>query len=238
MKAIMFFMWTFTCFLAYLSAEQNASTNNQKQTHESLKIALIGAHDPRYDHIGQYSHFNKAAYAIKHGYDVCLYTEYLDEKRIGYWYKVIAAKKNLANYDWLFYLDSDALIMNDTIEIETLIDDHYDMIATYDDRLSSPILSGQFLIKNSEWSKKFLEDWYDVGDTHIQPGFDGGALIKLYTENEDIRNHIKTIPIRKMGSYSWNYKEGDFIIQFAGFTFSEKEKFMKEYYEKTLIPVK
>ena len=37
---------------------------------------------------------------------------------------------NLANYDWLFYLDSDALIMNDMIKLETLIDDDYDMIAT------------------------------------------------------------------------------------------------------------
>ena len=40
-----------------------------------------------------------------------------------------------------------------------------------------------------------------------------------------------------MGSYCCNYKDGDFTIQFAGFILSEKEKYMKEYYEKTLTPV-
>jgi hypothetical protein len=232
------FVCVFTCFVASLSAQQTDSTNSQEKSSKSLKIALIGAHDPKYDPVGKYSHLNKEAYALKHGYDACLYTEYLDETRIGYWYKVVATKMNLENYDWLLYLDSDALIMNDTIKLETLIDDDYDMIATSEGGPHAPILSGQFLIKNTKWSKKFLEDWYAVGDTHIPPGYDNGALIKLFTENEDLRNHIKIIPIRKMGSYVWNYEDGDFAIQFAGIIFSEKEKYIKEYYEKSLTPVK
>lgn len=235
MKRIkIYFISVLTLFLTYLSAETK-SIDSSEQAYETLKIAIIGAHDPNYDHIGKYSHLNKTAYGLKQGYDVRLYTEFLDKERLGYWYKVIAVQKNLANYDWLLYLDSDALIMNDTIRLETLIDDNYDMIATeYGSPYPFPILSGQFLIKNSEWSMQFLKDWYDVGDTRIQPGFDGGALIKLYTENEDIHKHIKIIPIRNMGSCAWDYKDGDFIIQFAGYTHSEKEKAMKEYYEKSL----
>lgn len=200
---------------------------------QPLKIAVIGSHDPKYDRIGRYAHLSKAMYAAKHDYDACLYNEYLDKTRLGYWYKVIAVQKNIEQYDWVFYLDSDAIIMNHNIRLEDLIDDHYDMVATHDGG-PVPILSGQFLIKNSAWSRQFLKDWYNVGDTHIQPGFDGGALIKLFTENEEIRQHIKIIPVDKMGSYMWSYKEGDFIIQFAGLTHDDKEKYMKEYYEKSL----
>lgn len=212
----------------------SASESHSGYAKNSLKVGVIGVHDPKYDYIGMYSHLNKIAYAEKHDYGVHVYTEILDPERLGYWYKILAVQKHLADYDWLLYLDSDALIMNDTIKLETLIDEDFDVIATVDGG-PVPILSGQFLIKNSEWSKKFLKDWYDVGHTDIQPGFDGGALIKLFSENEDLRNHIKTIPIRKMGSYSWDYYEGDFAIQFAGFIHSEKARLMKEYYEKILF---
>lgn len=219
----------YICLMLFIWSTLSASHAIQ-QTIPPLKIGIVGAHDPNYDHIGKYSHLNKMVYALKHGYMACLHTEFMDENRLGYWYKVIAVKKHLPYFDWILYLDSDALIMNDDIRIETLIDEQYDVIATTDGG-PVPILSGQFLIKNSEWSKQFLQDWYDIGDTDIQPGFDGGALIKLYSENEDIRNHIKILPIRSMGSYSWDYKEGDFAIQFAGYIHGEKESFMKEFYE-------
>jgi len=203
---------------------------------EPIKIAIIGCHDPKYDHIGIYSHLSKSAYATKNGYDFHLYTEYLlDVSRKGYWYKLIAAQKNLPYYDWLFYLDSDAVIMNHSIRLESLIDDNYDMIAAGTNCEGFPVLSGQFLIKNSEWSKKFLDEWFEVGDTNIQPGYDGGALIKLYNERPDVRDHIKLIPLVNMGSYDWDYKEGDFVIQFAGYIFPEKEKRMIRYYNLSLL---
>lgn len=212
-----------------------------------LKIAVLGAHNPTYDHIGTYAHLNKIAYANKHGYAVHVYTEDLSPFEDfpwwsnpsnpiggrGYWFKVIISQRHLADYDWLFYLDSDGLIMNDEIKLESLIDDNYDMIATVDGG-SVPILSGQFLIKNSKWSRRFLKAWLTIGNNNIQPGFDGGALIQLFNENPEFQKHIKLIPIRKMGSYYWDYQEGDFIIQFAGLVHSEKARMMREYYERIL----
>lgn len=212
-------------------------------TKKQWKIAVLGAHNPTYDHIGQYSHLNKLAYAQKHGYGVHLYNENLSPASdiywwpktpiwwLGYWFKVVVAQKHLADYDWLFYLDSDAIIMNDSIKLESLIDDRYDIVATSDGG-SVPILSGQFLIKNSKWSRDFLERWFLIGNNDIQPGFDGGALIQLFNETPNIHKHVKVIPIQKMGSYYWDYKEGDFAIQFAGMWHTEKAVNMKAYYEK------
>lgn len=215
-----YFIFLMTCVFGQVVGENK----------EPLRIAIVGCHDPKYDWIGIYSHLSKASYAEKNGYDACLFTEFLDQ-RMGYWYKIIATKKVLDQYDWVFYLDSDAIVMNDSIKLEDLIDDNYDIVACNDGG-PVPILSGQFLIKNSKWSHQFLQDWWDVGDeNNIQPGFDGGALIQLFNNRPEIRNHIKLIPHYKLGSYDWDYKDGDFVIQFAGQLHTIKQQKIKMYYE-------
>lgn len=203
------------------------------------KIAIIGAHDQRYHPCGKYAHENKKRYAQKNSYDVFLYNEVLDINHGRYFNKVVAIQKHLSDYDWLFWLDSDALIMNDNIKLEHLIDENYDFITTRDCLLN--INSGDFLIKNSEWSKKFLIDWLNSKGAVVDgvPA-DNGALLKLYKESEESRKHFKIIPLRMLSSFpacplfykiDGQYRKGDFIIHAAGLpTFAAKVELIKKYY--------
>jgi mannan polymerase II complex MNN10 subunit len=208
----------------------------QKKSKNS-KIAIVGAHDKNYDKIGHYAHLNKLEYAKKHGYHVFLYTGAVDPLRAPYWYKITAIQKHLNDYEWIFWLDSDAIIMNHSIKLESIVDGKYEFICFKD--CESTICSGSFLIKNTQWSKQFLGNWYAQQDVNIQPGFDNGALIKLYNESQDIRNRTKLVPQRILSSYppplcspTGEYRTGDFIIHFAGITHKDKERLMKEYYDK------
>ena len=212
------------------------------------RIAIIGAHDDKYDSIGKWAHLNKASYAQKHGYDFFLYTESLDPTRLGYWHKIIAIKNHLKDYDWIFWLDSDALIINFDIRLENLIDEEFDFITTRDNSNPDCINSGQFLIKNCDWSFNLLNSWYSLNYIQVQPGYDNGALKTLVFELgiESIRPRVKIIPLRMLSSYIFHtgdhlsmdkvipvdtmYQDGDFIIHLAGFEHRHKMKMMEKIY--------
>lgn len=212
------------------------------------RIAIIGAHDYKYDSIGKWAHLNKASYAQKHGYDFFLYSESLDPTRLGYWNKIIAIKNHLKDYDWIFWLDSDALIINFDIKLENLIDEEFDFITTRDHFDLDSINSGQFLIKNCDWSFNFLNAWYSLNHIQKQPGFDNGALKILVNEFESIRPRVKIIPLRMLSSYVSKfsiylreyqqysipidnlYQDGDFIIHLAGFSHNERIELMEKIY--------
>lgn len=51
--------------------------------------------------------------------------------------------------------------MNFSIEIESIIDDSFDLIVTKD---PNGINTGIFLIRNSEWSINFLEEVWKLGE--------------------------------------------------------------------------
>ena len=204
------------------------------------KIAIIGVHDEKYEEIGKWAHINKKAYAKKHGYDCFLYNTNLDIKRPPYWSKIIAILNHLDDYEWLLFLDSDALIMNFEIKLEFLIDNDYDLVLAKD--MMDHFQSGDFLIRNSPFSKVFLKEWYSekYRNTITPPGFDNGALIEMLEDNLSFLKKIKIIPQRMISSYpvgisnfmlknDGEYRSGDFIIHFAGIPHSEKEKLMEEF---------
>lgn len=169
-------------------------------------------------------------------WEMAIYNESLDKNRKTHWSKVIALSNHLEEYDWLFWLDSDALIMNTDIRLESLIDDQFDLIIARD--CNGYVNTGSFLIKNSPWSKEFLVQWYDE---KYKNGFgrfqDNGAFIDLYDNSSDIRDHIKVVlPPRVMNSYlgckykmDGVYQPGDFILHFAGLRSFHKEDHMKKY---------
>lgn len=86
------------------------------------RSAVIGCHNEAYHKIGIYADLNKQAYCKKHNYDLFLYHKSLDPSRHPAWSKILAVEKHIGDYKWLLWIDSDALIMNSNIKIESLID--------------------------------------------------------------------------------------------------------------------
>lgn len=128
------------------------------------------------------------------------------EKRAFTWYKpkLILEVLDKYNPDYILFLDADAVVCNFNYRIEDFIDEKFDIICT-EDHGPSKMNAGVFLIKNSDWTKKFMREWWEScnvfpGGTNNEVGYYANALWHdqtcfglLMDNNEDYVNHINII---------------------------------------------
>jgi hypothetical protein len=164
-----------------------------------------------------YSEFTRAInakYCREKGYTY--YVETNDSKilkelngRSHTWYKpkLLLEILDRVDVDYVLFLDADAIVCDDSYRIEEFIDDKYDCVVTQDHG-PSVMNAGILLFKNSEWTKSFLQKWWDVSNQlqgpHGQPaGYYNNALWHdqtcfghLYNSDSSNREKIKIIDNR------------------------------------------
>lgn len=206
--------------------------NNKKN------IVVAQFYTDNVDH-GIYAEKINEKYCIEKGYTY--YCEKNTDKiksalgsRAATWYKPKLIKEVLEIYkpDYVLFLDIDAVVSDESQLIEDFIDENYDFILAEDVGDHSLGNAGVLLFKNSNWTKDFLEKWWESadiftgGDSTNLPileqnldkvGYfrealwhDQTCITILYNKNEDYKNHIKVISNR-----SFNYREynqGNFIF--------------------------
>ncbi|KAL1925559.1 uncharacterized protein VTP21DRAFT_442 [Calcarisporiella thermophila] len=171
---------------------------------------------------------NKRKYAKKHGYAFVArskeFAEQIFLKRKTVWGKVDAVEKVLVNYDWMLWLDMDAVIFNPTVTVEGLLEKFKDMTDNLDNkhlivakpRGDSMINAGVFLIRNSEWSRKYLRAVQEQTTDYFGKFYEQHAMWVVMQQDEwkegalllDGDDHtFNTFPNR--------YKPGDFVVHYA-----------------------
>ncbi|KAJ7522961.1 hypothetical protein O6H91_18G032800 [Diphasiastrum complanatum] len=149
-------------------------TQASKQTAEHYKFAMITCSDgastvPQRSFEGLVDLVtpNKKSYVQRHGYDFIDASDLLDKSRPPSWSKILAVRKHLANFDWIFWTDADSLVTNPSIALEDIIgsivgnanfEDMPDLIVTED---VTGVNAGMFFVKNSKWSEVFLDIWWN-----------------------------------------------------------------------------
>lgn len=122
------------------------------------------------------------------------------------WYKPILIKDVLEQYnpDYVLFMDADAIVCDYSYKIEEFIDENYDIICT-NDYGPSKINAGVFIMKNNEWVKNFLNQWWDLcdeltGGPNNDVGFYKNGLWHdqttfgfLMDRIDDVSSHIKII---------------------------------------------
>lgn len=192
---------------------------------------------------------NKRSYAEKHGYDFIDATYVLDRRRPPSWSKILAVRTHLPHYDWMFWNDADSLVTNPDISLEDIL---YSIVGNMEyEKMPNFILTkdvtgvnaGMFFFYNSEWSKGFLDLWWNQ-TSFIRPfgqskSGDNDAL-KYLIQNMPIEELKHNVYIPKMqcifNSYLWTpswknshrlmtltrtvwqgtYSKGDFMVHLAG----------------------
>ncbi|KAF9916230.1 hypothetical protein BX616_004279 [Lobosporangium transversale] len=146
------------------------------------------------------SAMNKRTYAAKHGYDfVARAAEFAQEEfrhRRLVWGKIGAIQKTLPHYEWLLWMDMDAVVANmdkDVREIIQLAEERSlkegkgkDIGLIVSRPLKDKMINaGVMLIKNTEWSHRFWsevqrrKDWYNRS-----PSYEQGAIWETMQEPE------------------------------------------------------
>jgi mannan polymerase II complex MNN10 subunit len=146
---------------------------------------------------------NKQAYADKHGYYLFNESDTLDKSRPPSWSKIKAAQRllNEENCDWVFWLDADTVVMNSekTVQAFLPLDKDKDLILTR--QKGGSYNAGAWLIRNSAWSKQFLQHWWDMKEFVQPPGLstsgDNDALKAYLLDQMDpteFKKHIVAPP--------------------------------------------
>lgn len=114
---------------------------------------------------------------------------------------------------WMLWTDADAMVVNQTMPLESIIDDRYDIILTSDWLM---INAGMIIFKCSEWTQKFLQRVYDAREFDSARALDQSALQHFFDTEPDVMRHVKQIPKYAMNVYLEEYRPGDFLLHMAG----------------------
>ena len=130
--------------------------------------------------------------------------------------------KYLPKYDYIVWIDSDILIMNSNITLESLIQKYpkHDIICGNDNKMMN---TGFLFVKNTKFSKNFLKDvYFNEYDPTEDPNnryqnWEQGSFINLYDKNHlKCKQKIFVTEPTEMNSYWYNYYTGHFVLHFAG----------------------
>ena len=87
------------------------------------------------------------------------------EGRSPTWYKskFINEVFELYNPDYILFLDADAIVCDFSYTVEDFIDPNYNIICT-EDYGPSRLNAGVFIMKNSDWTKRVMNKWWETGN--------------------------------------------------------------------------
>lgn len=183
---------------------------------------------------GDLASTNHLEYSNKHGYSYINYTvkdsDYVDWHPT--WIKIDVLIKTLPLFDYVVWIDADAIFYNQDIKIEELIEDNIDLIIpksepdrTNNDTMWTNTMTNFMVWKNSEWSFNTLRELWNNPNNfrfdffHEQSRLDeilighyrehgGENILHNFTndlENPIILKNIKVLPYL----YSRNYTDGE-----------------------------
>jgi hypothetical protein len=196
--------------------------------HRQVRICVVTLYTDEIAEYGRIGAANKEAYARHHGYAFIAHDRSLDNRRPPAFSKLPAILAQLPRHDWVFWTDADSLVMNPARRLESIIrrGADKDMILTWEAG-ASPVNTGQWLIRNTAWSKAVLQRLAEPDCPNSRPKwFEQGAFIDWLQEDRTRWQHLCVLHPRVMnatpaeGAYpdlnlrASRYRRGDFIIHF------------------------
>ena len=123
-----------------------------------------------------------------------------------------AACKGRSGY-WLLWTDADALVVNQTVPLTTVIDDRFDVLVSADWLM---INAGMMLFKCTDWTAAFLDTVYAAREFDKARALDQSAFQHHFDSLPDAAQHVGYAPKHKLNVYVEEYRPGDFLLHMAG----------------------
>jgi len=166
------------CYLFYLFFKKDILRDGGKKiikyntinNSQNKKLKILVLQDGAYEKYPEFSEYSKKInklYCDKWKYDYKFIDHKIDEMP-PYWLKVFDINKylNETNYDYIMYLDLDAVFYDFDKSIEDIIyglyklkNKYYDIYIGEDIGMHAIVNSGVFLFKNTKFSKNFTNIW-------------------------------------------------------------------------------
>ena len=193
---------------------------------------------------------NLRYYAKTHNYYLSENKITLDNGKFSF-KKIDIIQGLLDRFYCILWLDIDTMIMNHHTTIESFLDDNHDFYVCRDINLLN---TGTFIIKNTAWSRDFIEFLLEYRKLHhdeqnlidnFQSGFDKYNKIKVlphpsinsyvYSEYGDnfgkINGEQKTKPTHEEG----NWEKGDFLLHLPGIPPKRRIEIINQLKEQIIL---
>lgn len=190
-----------------------------------MRIAATTLSTPKWKPIRDIATPNLAAYCARHGYPMIEETDAIDPKRPAAWSKILLLEKHLPDYDWLWWKDADALVMNSQVRLETFLDPDFDMVISID---ANGLNTGSFFVRNTPATFRGLRAVYNNTVFINYPWWEQAAMNNLIARGQFPMKY-KNVPQSDFNSYIETYQPGDFLLHFVGGTIATKLEQMQQY---------
>ncbi len=232
-----------------------------------MNIIILSVHDATFQPIANLTVPHMIEYCQRHDYklkiDNCVDAVDTSSKQpfqhIINHRKLMLIKNHILSqkYDWVFWLDTDALIMNMTIKLEYFIDNNYDLIIGED---WNGINAGVFFIKSCQASVDFIDSCIQYKPTQFDkertpywwwPSEQCAITRCINMKRTRIVHHslfngyiiepnsTNMWPQYDIGPFDKNFKpkvftHGDFIIHFVSYDIPHKVAQISHYIKKII----
>lgn len=222
-----------------------------------MNICVLVSYDEGYKRMASYTvDLNIKKYCELHGYDLHIdYQEKFSNGKPAQWQKIRAARELLGTgkYDWVFYLDTDCLIMNPNIKLESFIEDDecsfivpkHSILAIDTPISEGNIISSQFFVKNDEYGMGILDEiWLGEDNNQIDKFDYEGRQIRILINSGKYSERIKLIEEKRLNRFWYVnnpfmyfahegindnvWKEGDFIVHVTTYPIEERIKILSD----------
>lgn len=158
------------------------------------------------------------------------------------WYKPHLIQEVFDNFndcDYVLFLDIDAIFSNNQRKIEEFIDSEFSILMTHDYG-PSLVNAGVMLLKNDQFSKNFIKEWWDICERY--PQYKTGlwhdqTCIGLLYDTLIEKNRFKIIQNHDFNAR--NYNEDKFIFHAFSFGSLPNRTIDSIYYKKfNILPDK
>ena len=195
-------------------------------------FTLVTLHDEKMAGVGAVTAGALREYAQRNGYGFIHHERLLDPARHPAWNKILALRNAVVKQKkgWVMWVDADALVMNWRVRAESLIRDGQDLIFASD---FNGLASSVFLVRCCEWTVRFLDTVFFLGDLIKDPDRFGPKweqnTIKHVLENfAGFQSRIAIQPPRVMNSSIADFQPGDFILHLGVMANGRRERAFRE----------
>jgi hypothetical protein len=143
---------------------------------------------------------------------------------------------NSNNFDYLMWIDTDAIIYNQNFNILNLIKTNKDFYLCKD---LHNLNLGVFIIKCSNFSKSILQKMYSMSDYIDHVWWEQAAFIELYNSNfNKIQNNVEIVNQNILNAYDYrfygsneshsgHYDKNSFVIHFPALPYNLRADLIK-----------
>ncbi len=192
-------------------------------------ISILSFYTPDYQDLANITLLNKDDYCVKNEYEHIKATtpfgnpdNYYAFQRIAYLRDLLFNKTNNTDYVWV--LNIHTMIMNFNTRVEQFLDEQHDFYISKD---VNNINAGSFIIKKTDWSKKWLDFILSKESSHKNHCWFEQKIMIDNWQNQEFKDKIKILEHPSINSYFYdlynhtpstpgNFNKGDFVLHLPG----------------------